>query len=489
LLKRDYGIRVSTKEHEMASKDLDFLARLDGVAQAELVARGELSAAELLDACAARVERCEPLIHAAVTLDWPRARAFQPADGPFKGVPTLVKDVLPYPGLRWGMGSRLFARNMQAPPTPYGEQIDRSGLVVVGKSATSELGLLGSTETLQEGVTHNPWDLSRSAAGSSGGAAAAVAAGIVPLAHANDAGGSIRVPASVCGLFGFKPSRGRSVPANSGGSDFIGLISDHCVTRSVRDSALFLSVTEAQGGPLPAIGYVREASSKRLRIATFTRTPMSDEPDPAVRRAFDEAVTLCTALGHEVYPIAAPALDGPALGDAFFLSAGAAIAGMVEMVGGMRGAAVRPDELEPFTWALIRSFQRRGADALQSARATLAQATQSYLRAFADCEVLLTPTLSELPWRLGHLSPLVEYEELLARTARAVGYTPIHNIAGCPAMSVPLHWSADNLPIGVHFAAGVGRDETLLRLAYELEAAQPWRERWAPHSFPRIIQR
>lgn len=473
----------------MTSKDLDFLALLDGVAQADLVRRGELSAAELLDACAARVERCEPLIHAAVTLDFARARACEPAPGPFKGVPTLAKDVFPYPGLRWGMGSRLFAQNMQAPPTPYSAELDRSGLVVVGKSATSELGLLGSTETLQEGVTHNPWDLSRSAAGSSGGAAAAVAAGIVPLAHANDAGGSIRIPASVCGLFGFKPSRGRTVSANPGGPDFTALISDHCITRSVRDSALFLSVTEAPSGPFSTIGYVSEAASKRLRIAAFTRTAMGTEPEPAVRRAFDDAVALCTDLGHEVRVIEAPALDGAALGEAFFSSAGAAMNGMIEMVGGMRGAAVRPDELEPFTWALIRRFQQQGASALLRARATFEQCSSAYLGVFGSCDVVLTPTLRELPWRLGHLSPLVEYDELLARTASAVGYTPIHNITGCPAMSVPLHWSDDNLPVGVHFAANLGNDETLLRLAYELEAARPWRERWAPYSFPRIIQR
>jgi len=473
----------------MTTKDLDFLARLDGIAQAELVARGELSAAELLDACAARVERCEPLIHSTVTLDWERARALEPASGPFRGVPTLVKDVFPYPGLRWGMGSRLFARQVQAPASPYSEKIDRSGLVVVGKSAASEFGLLGSTETLQEGVTHNPWDLSRSAAGSSGGSAAAVAAGIVPLAHANDAGGSIRVPASVCGVFGFKPSRDRTASTNPGGTDFAALLSDHCVSRSVRDSALFLSVTEAENGRFPALGYVREASSKRLRIATFTRTAMGDEPEPSVRRAFDEAVALCAALGHEVRTIAAPELEGPALGDAFFLSAGATLAGLVEMIGGMRGAKVSREELEPFTWALIDSFQRRDAGALQGARDTFKRCTSAYLAIFADCDVVLTPTLRELPWHLGHLSPLVAPDELMARTARAVGYTPIHSIAGNPAMSVPLHWSQEQLPVGVHFAAKIGDDETLLRLAYELEAAKPWAERWAPYSFPRIIQR
>jgi len=472
----------------MAAKDLNFLARLDGVAQAELVARGELRAHELLEACVARVERCEPIVHAIVSLDWARVRALTPANGPFQGVPTLVKDLTPYPGLRWGLGSRLFAQNTIAPPTPFSECIDRSGLLVVGKSAASELGLLGSTETLAEGVTHNPWDLSRSAAGSSGGSAAAVAAGIVPLAHANDAGGSIRVPASVCGVFGFKPSRGRCVAASSGESDFAALLSDHCITRSVRDSALFLSLTEAQRGPLPTLGYVRGASSRRLRIGAFMRTPLGAEPEPEVQRAFEQAVALCSGLGHEVRPVAAPTLDYAALGDAFFLVAGATMAGIVDTVGGMRPVPVQPHELEPFTWALIRKFQKRGPAALDVARATFAQCTSNYLAAFSDCDVLLTPTLAEPPWRLGHLSPLVDFDELLARTARAVGFTPIQSIAGCPGMSVPLHWSPEGLPIGLHFAANVGREDTLLPLAYELEAAQPWRERWAPYSFPRLSE-
>ncbi|HEY8377578.1 MAG TPA: amidase family protein, partial [Nannocystis sp.] len=214
------------------------LARLDGIAQAELVARKEVRAAELLDACIERIEALEPLVRAIVALDLDRARATPPAPGPFAGVPFLVKDVTPYPGLPWHVGSRLFAANVAAQGTPYSERIDAAGLVTIGKTATPEFGLLGSTETLLHGVTHNPWDLSRLPAGSSGGAAAAVAAGIVPLAHASDGGGSIRIPASVCGLFGFKPSRGRCAPASFGASDFDALISDHCVSRSVRDSAL-----------------------------------------------------------------------------------------------------------------------------------------------------------------------------------------------------------------------------------------------------------
>jgi len=472
----------------MTRKNLDFLAQLDAVAQAELVARGELLPSDLLDACQARIERCEPLIHSLVSLDLERARRHEPSAGPLRGVPTALKDLLPYPGLPFRMGARLFAANMQVPPNPFAQRIDAMGLVVVGKSATSELGMLGSTETLLEGVTHNPWDLARSAAGSSGGSAAAVAAGIVPLAHASDGGGSIRIPASVCGLFGFKPSRGRTVPATVG-SEFAALVSDHCITRSVRDSALFLSLTEAENEAFPRLGYVREASPRRLRIGAFTRTPQGGEPTPNVRRAFDEAAQLCAELGHEVRPITPPNLDAKTFGDAFFLLAGAAMASMVEMIGKLRKAPVADRELEPFTWGLVHAFQKRGADALDEARAACARFSQSYLAAIADHDVVLTPTLVEEPWLLGHLSPLVPYEELLVRTARAVGYTPIHNVSGCPGMSVPLHWTDENLPIGVHFAANIGAERTLFELAYELEAARPWRDRWAPFSYPRIVAR
>jgi len=464
--------------------DFASFARLDGVAQAELVARGELSATELLDACAARVEAMNPIIHALPTVDLDRARAVKPAAGPFSGVPFVVKDVTPYPGLRWSVGSRLFAGNMAAPPTPYTASIDASGLVTVGKSATSEFGLLGSTETLLEGITHNPWELSHSAAGSSGGSAAAVASGMVPLAHSNDGGGSIRIPASVCGLFGFKPSHGRTLTATLAPSDFGDLTSDHCISRSVRDSALFLSVTEVREGGLPPVGYVRDPIARRLRIATWTQTAMGEEPELAVRRAYEEAVALCVSLGHEVEPIAVPAVDGPALGDAFFLVAGAAIAGLVDMMPQMRGQPVGRHELEPFTWALVEAFKSRGPNALVEARAVLGTAARIYLDAVKEYDVVLTPTLAIGPWRIGHLSPVLPREELLRRTARAVGYTPIHNIAGCPAMSVPLHWTPEGLPIGTHFAAAPGAEALLFGLAYQLEEARPWKDRWAPYSYP-----
>lgn len=463
--------------------DLARLARLDAMAQAELIRAGELSAAEALDACRARMDALNPLLHAVVTFaEQPRA---QVTEGPLAGVPFLVKDAATWPGLRWSMGARLFARNIAGAHTPYSQRLAQAGLVCVGKSATSEFGLLGSTETLLEGITHNPWDLAVSAAGSSGGSAVAVAAGLVPLAHGNDGGGSIRVPASVCGLFGFKPSRGRTVPAAFASSDFMDMTSDHCLSRSVRDSALFLSLTEDQAAIAP-VGFVREASTRRLRIGAFSATMLGEEPDSAVRAAFEDAQRLLLELGHRVEPIAPPVFDGPRLGEAFFQVAGAAVAGAVAAVDAQRGTPVQHDELEPFTWSLIEAFEAAGPNALSAARAAFAVAVRSYREAVRDCDVVLTPTLATGAWPIGHLSPVLGREELIARTARSVGYTPIHNIAGCPAMSVPLCFPERGAPIGLHFAAEPGEDARLLALAYELEAARPWRDRWPRYSIPSL---
>lgn len=458
------------------------LAHLDATAQADLVAKKQLSARDLRDACDERIEALNPLLHAIVTLAEDRA---PPAAGPFSGVPFLVKDATPWPRLRWSIGSRVFAKNVAPAHTPYSEQLEKAGFVCVGKAATSELGLLGSTETLLEGVTHNPWDLSASAAGSSGGSAAAVAAGIVPIAHANDGGGSIRIPASFCGVFGFKPSRGRTLRAAFASNDFIAMTSDHCVSRSVRDSAHFLALTEdpAYGG---RVGFVREAIDRPLRIGAYTRTLIGEEPEDAVRSVHEEAIALLARLGHRVETIALPSFAGTTLRDAFFIVAGAAVAEVVAMVDKMRGSPVQEDELEPFSWELVRDLEARGPGALERAREALETAARIYRDATREVDVVLTPVIATKPWKLGHLSPLLSRAELLARTARAVGYTPIQNIAGCPAMSVPFAFPDGGVPMGVHFAAKPGDEALLFGLAYQLERERPWSDRWAPFSIPRL---
>src|SRR6188768_1790331 len=242
--------------------DLAALARVDAMAQAAKCASGQVTAEELWQACLARIAALDPTLRSIVTLTSERPT---PAPGPLSGVPFLLKDASPWPGLPWTLGARLFANRVTQQQTEYGKCLLDAGLVLAGKTALSEFGLLASTESLLAGPTHNPWNLARSAMGSSGGSAAAVAAGIVPLAHANDGGGSIRAPASACGVFGFKPSRGRTVIANRSGSDFADMTSEHCVTRSVRDSALFLSLTEDRT-LADVVGYVREPLARSLRI-------------------------------------------------------------------------------------------------------------------------------------------------------------------------------------------------------------------------------
>ncbi len=306
----------------------------------------------------------------------------------------------------------------------------------------------------------------------------------MPIAHANDGGGSIRIPASVCGLVGFKPSHGRTVTSGLGSSDFANITSDGCVSRSVRDTARFLSLVEDT--TMSSVGFVDGPAQRRLRIGTWAQTFDGHEPDPDVRRAHDATVALVAELGHHVEEAKRPAFDVDALGDAFFLVAGAAVAGLVQFVEQTRGKTVRRDELEPFSWALAVRFTARGPAALDAARDVFATAVRAYLEATSRYDVILTPVLATPPWPLGHLSPLVPADELLARTRETVAYTPIHNIAGCPAMSLPLHTSSGGLPIGAHFAAASGNDATLLALAYELERARPWADRVAPFSCARL---
>lgn len=463
---------------------MDDLVRLDAVAQAELVRRGEISAIELTEAALARIEALEPELGAMVTVDADAAlqRARQQPTGLLGGVPYAIKDLLGYPGLRHALGCRLFDRQIAGEHSPYTARLDAAGLVVVGKTATSELGLLGSTETLLEGITHNPWDRSRSAAGSSGGAAAAVAAGLFPVAHASDGGGSVRIPASVCGLFGLKPSRHRCVPALPGGDPAAELLSDHCVSRTVRDSAAILAATERSDGPHPPIGFVRDPLSQPLRIGWWTTTLLGARPAPECARVAEEAAALCTELGHQVAPLSPPQLDGGLLRDVFFEMAGLWLQGLIAQVEAATGAPLSTGSLEPFTLALAQHAATLSPRHLERLPRTMRELGQGYLEIFEQVDLVLTPTLATEPWAIGHLAPTLDRELLIERTSEAVGYTPIHNFAGCAAMSVPLGTSASGLPIGAHFAAPPGGDALLLGLAYQLEAARPWAARWPPHS-------
>ncbi len=463
----------------MGDEMKDDLWKLDGVAQAELVANGEVRPRELVEMALTRIDALNHELGAVVGLDreLALARAEGDLEGPFAGVPFLVKDVLPYPGFRCAFGSRLFAQNVARDHTPYTAAIEAAGLVPIGKSATSEFGLLGSTETALEGVTHNPHRLTHSAGGSSGGAAAAVAAGLVPFAHANDAGGSIRLPAALCGLFGFKPSAGRTLPGVAVKNDFVDLTNDHCISRSVRDSARFLAATEDPAAR-ECVGFVSEPLTRSLRVGVYTTSLLGAAAPKSGAAAVERAAGLCSELGHVVRTVDPPPVDGEALSKAFFTVAGSAIASVLDMVSGMTGQPLPDGAVEPFTSELVAWYRQLPAGAVAEARKTFEEAASTMRTFLSEHDAVLCPTLGVEPPEIGFLSPNLPRQELLRRTERLAGYTPIHNIAGAPAMSVPLHVTEDGLPVGAHFAARPGQDALLLALAYQLEEAAPWRDRW-----------
>jgi amidase len=458
--------------------------RLDATAQAALVARGDVSAPELVDAAIARIERLNPALNvlACAGFDAARREAAIKKSGPFTGVPMLVKDLLPWPGLPCGFGSRLADPRPVAEGSDYAAALAETGAIVLGKSTTSEFGLMGTTETLAKGPTRNPWDLARSPAGSSGGSAAAVAAGLVPFAHASDGGGSIRIPAAVCGLFGFKPSRGRTRSTGvEQQSRLGGAVIDHAVTRSVRDSATLLAATQRTGSGADAVFPPLRAERKpvpRLRIGSFAATAFGLAPEPAVAEGLRRVQALCAALGHDVIETAGPPLDADAVGDAFFLLFGLTLAPVAAHLEARFGAAALENGWEPFTREMVARARCARPEAAAQAQAVLEGAARQMAEFVAGFDVVLSPTTPMPAFPLGRITPTMPAEEILGFTRQLAGYTPGYSIGGQPAMSVPLHWTAEGLPVGIQFAAALGADPLLLDLAYALEEAAPWADRW-----------
>jgi amidase len=458
-------------------------AVLDAVGTAEAIRSGHLTALEAVDAAVGRAEAVEPRINAIVTEAFGRARdaARGPLEGPFAGVPTFIKDLDDVRGLPTHSGSRSFGRSPATGQGPYVDALEKSGLVFLGKSATPEFGLTSTTEPLFGGPAHNPWNPEYSTGGSSGGAAALVAARVVPVAQATDGGGSIRVPASCCGVFGLKPSRDRNVPLGRPIGP-VDISVSHAETISVRDSAQWLAVTERTGASrvFEPLGMVGKAQPRRLRIALDLETLTGAPVDPEVAVATQDTARLLESLGHSVEPAPLTIAKRDFM-DAFALywSSGAA-----KIADGLEKALGRPvtdQDLEPWTLGLRQYFvlHRAGLDA---AIATLRASVATCEEFFTNHDVLLTPTLAQLPPRIGWLGPDVPFETGMERLMSLVGFTPVQNASGQPAMSVPLHWSTSGLPIGSHLAARAGAERTLLELAYQLEEARPWAARLPPVS-------
>lgn len=469
----------------------DELAQLDATAQAELVRGRQVTPAELVDAAIARADRINPSINAIVTPMYELAQAAAAdvrRDAPFAGVPFLLKDLMAeYAGTPMTEGSGYLAGHyVSSSDSELVTRLKRAGLLTIGKTNTPEFGLVPTTEPVLFGSCRNPWDLRRSTGGSSGGSAAAVAAGIAPMAHANDGGGSIRVPAAACGLFGMKPTRGRNPLGPHYGDVAGGLVAEHAVTRSVRDSAALLDATS---GPAPGDPYNAPSPERpfldavgrapdRLRIAMTTVPLSGSDVHPDCVAATTAAARLCEDLGHHVEE-AAPVVDADRLlrcfGAVWIGFLGWAVRDWQRRI----GREPEPAHFEPATWrAFERSREQTAADYLLAFQ-DLQAMSRDVAAFFEDYDILLTPTMAQPPVPLGYFDYAPETRrQHIARLGEYTGFTLICNVTGQPAMSVPLHWSDAGLPIGVQFIGRYGDEASLFALAGQLEQARPWADRW-----------
>ena len=467
------------------------LAFLDATAQAELVRTKQITPPELVEAAIARIERLNPQLNAVVTpmYDEARRRVESELRGPFAGVPFLLKDLLAeHAGSALSEGSRFLAGHYTAAQdSELVVRLKQAGLVVLGKTNTPEFGILPTTEPRLFGPARNPWDPTRTPGGSSGGAAAAVAAGMVPMAHANDGGGSIRIPASCCGLFGLKPTRARNTMGPHYGDLFCGLVAEHAVTRSVRDSAALLDATAgpAPGDPYWAPPTVRPfdrevgANPGRLRIAVTTVAGNGAPVHPDCVAAVRDAAWLAASLGHDITE-AEPSIDHDLVAQAFITLWSAGCAWTIDDWARRTGRTPSAEDFEPLTAVLAEMGRRRTAADLLLALQDLQRISRTMARFLTEHDVWLTPTLAEPPLPLGSFDDPDDPVHGLRRSAEFVPFTPIANVTGQPAMSVPLFWNADGLPIGTQWIGRFGDEATLFRLAAQLEAARPWVQRRPP---------
>jgi amidase len=470
------------------------LAALDATAQAELVQNGGASPLELVDAAIVRIEKLNGDVNAVIHPLFDRARAAASSglpDGPFRGVPIVVKDLDgTLAGAPYHAGNKMLKerRNVASTTSYLFEKLESAGFVIVGKTNTPEFGLMTTTEPQAYGPTRNPWDPGRSVGGSSGGSGAAVASGMVPLAHAGDGGGSIRIPASHCGLFGLKPSRGRISLGPEESEAWAGLVMRHVVTHSVRDSAAVLDVLQGYmtgdwyTAPPPARVYAAEpgAPPGKLRVGVRTVAPLGlAEVDAECVTAVDKAAAMLESLGHTVVDAAPSALDDSIALETFGAVMMSSLRADMLAIEAEIGRPVTPDDMEPSTWATFEGAATLDAGnyvrALSKMHAWTRRATAWWLDEGFD--VLLTPTCAEPPPELGDL---IRPETNGSRLLPFAIFTAPFNITGQPAASVPVHWTPTGLPVGVQLVGAPYREDVLVRLAAQIEQAQPWADRRPP---------
>ena len=462
----------------------------DATGLAAAIRAGGISEAEALDAALARMRAVQPELN-AVTFDmedFARAElAAGPADGPFRGVPFMLKDLhVLYDGAPTHNGCAFYKDYVADHDSEIVARFRKAGLVTIAKTNTPEFGMCASTEAVSHGAAPNPWDLSRSGGGSSGGSATAVAAGVVPIAHATDGGGSIRIPASCCGLVGLKPTRGRN-PTGPDALDSLHAVG-HVVSRTVRDTALALDCVHGPefGAPTPPLAdpgsYVEaiRRPPERLRIALCKRVSARAPLDPACAEAADNAARILEGLGHIVEE-ADPGFDLDFVAEFWRNNASVGAHVVLSRREAALGRALTERDVEPVTW---EAYRRGGgipaADLSKGVQEVhlMGRRAAEFHRTY---DLVLSPTLAQRPPKLGHLSMTTDdVEGYWDRLFGFIPFTPPQNLTGQPAISLPLHWSADGLPVGVQFAAPFGDEATLLRLAAQLEEAAPWAGRRPP---------
>ncbi len=482
----------------------------DGVGLAELVQKGEVSPADLCEEAISRIQKINPKINAVVTpmFDLGRKAAEGPIpDGPFFGVPFLIKDLMAaYAGVPMTSGSKAMKNFVPDHDSEIVVRFKNAGLLILGKTNTPEFGLKGVTEPELFGPCRNPWNTAHTTGGSSGGSAAAVAAGIVPMASAGDGGGSIRIPAGYCGLFGLKPSRGRNPSGPDCGRVWQDAVQEHVITRSVRDSAAMLDATHGPdiGAPYeikpPAAPYVEEIKKDpgKLKIAFTTRSPIGTAVHPECIESVKKTATLLERLGHHVEE-AEPGINGKELAESYLIMYFGEMAADIQNLEDVLGRKAKIGDVEDLTWTLGLLGRSFSAGEFVNAIRRWDMASRRMGILFQKYDLYLTPTTAYPPPKIGELNPkpaetaLMKVvnklslggllkasgipEQLAEKSLEKMPFTQLANLTGLPAMSVPLYWTADGLPVGSHFIAPAGDEATLFRLAAQLEKAQPWSDR------------
>ncbi len=464
----------------------------DGLGLAALVAKRQITPLELLNAVKRRLDAINPKLNATAQVFFDKAEAQikhgLPA-GPFKGVPFVLKDLgQQLAGTITSFGSRVYKDNTPNFDSTLVARYKQAGLVIFEKTTSPEFGLTTTTESVLFGQTRNPWNLERTSGGSSGGSSAIVASRVVPMAHGSDGGGSIRIPASCCGLFGLKPTRGRVPVGPTQFEGWNGCSHHHALTISVRDSAALLDATcGAEPGspyfsPPPERPFLKEvgADPGKLRIALALATPAGTPLDPECRKAATEAAKLCESLGHNVEE-ARPPIEDAWMREAFLTVLRVSLARTLDDAAKPLGRPVTEKDVEPVTWIMAQAGRSVNVIAYSRAIATMHQVGLAMAKFQDKYDVILSPTLAKPPVPLGVLSLSPASIAQYTKDVTEFGpYTAIYNVTGQPSMSVPLHWSADGLPIGVMFSGRFGEDATLLRLAGQLERVKPWARRQPP---------